>query len=76
MIVDPEKEPRGSRTQNSTFTYAIVPSERPGSGAVATGVHASTHSGPASRFGPRLDFAQGAAKVVLNAAKATVGKIH
>jgi phosphate transport system substrate-binding protein len=57
----------------STFTYAIVPSNAP-QGSLLQGF-IKYALGAGQSFGPRLDFAK-IPKVVLNAAKATVGKIH
>ncbi len=71
-IVDPPKKQKIAYPI-STFTYAIVPSNAPQGGLLQAFIKYAL--GPGQSFGPRLDFAK-VPKVVLNAAKATVGKIH
>jgi phosphate transport system substrate-binding protein len=57
----------------STFTYAIVPTSSPKAALLKQFINYAMTSG--QKFGPRLDFAP-IPKVVLNASKATLNRIH
>jgi phosphate transport system substrate-binding protein len=57
----------------STFTYAIVPTNAPNGGLLRQWITYAI--GPGQSFGPGLDFAP-IPKVVLSAAKATIGRIQ
>ena len=71
-IVDPPKKQKIAYPI-STFTYAIVPSNASQGGLLQSFINYALGAGQS--FGPRLDFAK-IPKVVLNAAKATVNRIH
>jgi len=57
----------------STFTYAIVPTTSPKADALKSFINYAMTAG--QQYGPALDFAP-VPKVVLNAGKATLTKIH
>ena len=57
----------------STFTYAIVPANAPQGALLQQWIRYVLGTGQS--FGPALDFAP-IPRIVLNAAKATVGRIH
>jgi phosphate transport system substrate-binding protein len=71
-IVNPSKRAKNAYPL-STFTYAIVPTTSPKAALLKSFINYAMTTG--QKFGPALDFAP-IPKVVLNAAKKTLTKIH
>jgi phosphate transport system substrate-binding protein len=71
-IVNPSKKAKNAYPL-STFSYAIVPTSSPKAALIKGFVNYAMTTG--QQFGPALDFAP-VPKVVLNAAKKTLNKIH
>ena len=71
-IVNPSKKAKNAYPL-STFSYAIVPTSSPKAALIKSFVNYAMTTG--QQFGPALDFAP-VPKVVLNAAKNTLTKIH